>query len=185
LRSPNRRRPPVTLTRHIALVGMMGSGKTTVGHALARRLGWPMIDTDAEIVRLVGMSIPEVFTTQGEVWFRAKETEVLSDCLRSETPAILSVGGGTVLAAHNRVLLRSWADVVWLRASLATLTTRVGSGAGRPILAGDPTTVLARLFTERAPVYAEVAGVVVDVDDRPTRSVVSEVIRGLSTARRP
>jgi shikimate kinase len=168
----------------VALVGMMGSGKTTVGHALARRLGWAMIDTDAEIVQVTGMTIPDIFATHGEAWFRAKESEVLSDCLRLETPAVLSLGGGTVLAEHNRSLLRSWADVVWLRASLATLTTRVGSGAGRPVLAGDPAGVLARLLSERGPVYAEVAGLVVDVDDRPTRSVVSEVVRTLATVRR-
>jgi shikimate kinase len=163
----------------------MGSGKTTVGHALARRLGWPMIDTDAEIVHVTGMSIPDIFSTHGEAWFRAKESEVLSDCLRLETPAILSLGGGTVLSEHNRAVLRPWADVVWLRASLDTLTTRVGTGAGRPVLAGDPAGVLARLLGERGPVYAEVASVVVDVDDRPTRSVVSEVIRVLSSFRRP
>ncbi len=164
---------------------MMGSGKTTVGHALARRLGWSMIDTDAEIVQMAAMSIPDIFATHGEAWFRAKETEVLSDCLRLESPAILSLGGGTVLAEHNRALLRSWSDVVWLRASLTTLTTRVGTGAGRPVLAGDPAGVIARLIGERGPVYAEVATVVVDVDDRPTRSVVAELIRVLSSARRP
>lgn len=184
MRSANRRRPSVALTRHLGLVGMMGSGKTTVGHALARRLGREMIDTDAEIVSAVGLSIPEIFSTHGEVWFRAKESEILSDCLRRETPVVISLGGGAVLAEHNRALLRSWADVVWLRASLATLTLRVGTGAGRPILAGDPVGVLTRLTLARGPIYTEVATLIVDVDGRPTRSVVAEVVRLMATVRR-
>ncbi len=163
---------------------MMGSGKSTVGHALARRLGRPFLDTDAEIVAAVGMAIPEIFATHGEAWFRAKESEVISDCLATQVPAVLSLGGGAVLAEHNRLLLRSWSDVVWLRAALATLVTRVGTGTGRPVLAGDPAGVLRGLITERAPLYADAAGIIVDVDDRPTRTVVAQIIRAVDQARR-
>ena len=159
---------------------MMGSGKTTVGHALARRLERRFVDTDAELVSVVGISIPEMFELHGEPWFRAKETEMLSDCLTSEEPLVVSVGGGMVLAEHNRALLRTWADVVWLRASLETLVRRVGSGAGRPILASDPEGTLRRLLDDRRPLYTEVASVVVDVDDRPTRTVAGVVSRALA-----
>ena len=158
----------------------MGSGKTTVGHALARRLDRRFVDTDAEIVSVVGITIPEIFELHGEAWFRAKETEVLSDCLTSEAPLVISVGGGTVLAEHNRALLRTWSDVVWLRASLETLVRRVGTGAGRPILAGDPEGTLRRLLDDRRPIYTEVAAITVDVDDRPTRTVTSLVARSLA-----
>ena len=159
---------------------MMGSGKSTVGHALARRLDRRFVDTDAEIVSVVGISIPEIFEVHGEQWFRSKETEVLSDCLTTEEPLIISVGGGTVLAEHNRALLRTWSDVVWLRASLETLVRRVGSGAGRPILAGDPEGTLRRLLDDRRAFYTEVSHVTVDVDDRPTRTVTSMVVRALA-----
>lgn len=163
---------------------MMGSGKSTVGHALARRLRRPLLDTDVEIVTAVGMPIAQVFSTRGEAWFRAKESEVISDCLATQTPAVVSLGGGAVLSEHNRLLLRSWSDVVWLRASLDTLVTRVGTGVGRPVLAGDPEGVLRRLITERAPLYADAAGIIVDVDDRPTQVVVAQIIRAVDRARR-
>ena len=163
---------------------MMGSGKSTVGHALARRLRRPLLDTDVEIVTAVGMPIAQVFSTRGEAWFRAKESEVISDCLATQTPAVVSLGGGAVLSEHNRLLLRSWSDVVWLRASLDTLVTRVGTGVGRPVLAGDPEGVLRRLITERAPLYADAAGIIVDVDDRPTQVVVAQIIRAVDRSRR-
>ena len=163
---------------------MMGSGKSTVGHALARRLRRPLLDTDAEIVTAVGMPIAQIFATHGEAWFRAKESEVISDFLATQTPAVLSLGGGAVIAEHNRLLLRSWSDVVWLRASLGTLVARVGTGAGRPVLAGDPEGVLRRLIIERAPLYADAAGIIVEVDDRPTQVVVAHIIRAVEQARR-
>ena len=163
---------------------MMGSGKSTVGHALARRLRRPLLDTDAEIVAAAGMSIAQIFATHGEAWFRAKESEVISDCLATQTPAVVSLGGGAVLSEHNRLLLRSWSDVVWLRASLDTLVTRVGTGVGRPVLAGDPERVLRRLVTERTPLYADAAGIIVDVDDRPTQVVVAQIVRAVEQARR-
>lgn len=159
---------------------MMGSGKTTVGQALARRLDRRFVDTDAELVSSIGLSIPEMFEQHGEPWFRAKETEMLSDCLGSEEPLVLSVGGGTVLAEHNRALLRAWADVVWLRASLETLVRRVGVGVGRPVLANDPEGVLRHLLDDRRVFYTEVATITVDVDDRPTRAVTGLVARALN-----
>lgn len=163
---------------------MMGSGKSTVGHALARRLGRPFLDTDAELVSKIGTTIPEMFATHGEAWFRTKESEMISDCLATQRPAVISLGGGAVIAEHNRLLLRAWSDVVWLRASLTTLLTRVGSGAGRPVLAGDPEGTMRRLAVERAQFYAEAAGIVIDVDDRPTRVVVAQIIRTVDLARR-
>ena len=163
---------------------MMGSGKSTVGHALARRLRRPLLDTDAEIVAAVGMPIAQIFSVHGEAWFRAKESEVFSDCRATQSPAILSLGGGAVLSEHNRLLLRSWSDVVWLRAALDTLVTRVGIGAGRPVLAGDPEGVLRRLIVERAPLYGDAAGIIVDVDGRPTQVVVAQIIRAVDLARR-
>ncbi len=162
----------------------MGSGKSTVGHALARRLGRPFLDTDAELVSAIGTTIPEMFQTHGEAWFRTKETEMISDCLATQQPAVISLGGGAVLAEHNRLLLRAWSDVVWLRASLSTLVMRVGTGAGRPVLAGDPEGTMTRLTAERAPLYAEAAGIVIDVDDRATRAVVAQIIRAVDLSRR-
>ena len=147
---------------------------------MARRLDRRFVDTDTELVRIVGLSIPEMFEQHGEPWFRAKETEVLSDCLSAEEPVVLSVGGGTVVAEHNRALLRAWSDVVWLRASLETLVRRVGSGVGRPVLADDPEGVLRRLLDDRRPLYTEVAAVTVDVDGHTTRTVTGLVARALN-----
>lgn len=163
---------------------MMGSGKSTVGHALARRLARPFLDTDAALVSAIGVSIPEMFATHGEAWFRAKESEMISDCLATQQPCVISLGGGAVIAEHNRLLLRAWSDVVWLRATLPTLLMRVGTGVGRPVLAGDPEGTMRRLVAERAPLYTEAAGIVVDVDDRPTRAVVAQIIRAVGLSRR-
>ena len=163
---------------------MMGSGKSTVGHSLARRLGRPFLDTDAELVSSIGTTISEMFASHGEAWFRTRETEMISDCLATQQPAVISLGGGAVLAEHNRLLLRAWSDVVWLRASLPTLLGRVGSGAGRPVLAVDPEGTMRRLVAERAPLYAEAAGIVIDVDDRPTRVVIAQIIRSVDRSRR-
>ena len=168
--------PPPPAVPRVLLVGMMGAGKTTVGRALAQRFGWPYLDSDEEVRRRTGRTVPQIFAEQGEAAFRAEESAVLAEACSSTHPVVVSVAGGAVLDPANRQLLRQGGPVVWLRASLATLTSRVGDGRTRPLLGDDPGGALARLYPERARLYEQLATVIVDVDDVPTDRVVDRVV---------
>lgn len=148
----------------IWLVGMMGSGKSTVGAALAELLGWEALDTDTLIERDAGEHIAELWRREGEAAFRAKEAEVIARVAAGDDRRVVSVGGGAVLHPGNRAQIGASGLVVWLRADPATLLSRVGSGAERPALGGDPRATLARIDADRRPFYRQVADLVVDVD---------------------
>jgi shikimate kinase len=164
---------------HILLVGMMGAGKSSVGKRLADRLDRPFFDVDAWIEDEEGVSISTIFQTRGEAAFRNTEAKVLVSFLANPVASVLSVGGGAVTEARNRTAMGD-KRVVWLRATDATLASRVGDGSDRPLLAGkDAATELARLSQVRAPMYSEVADVVVDVDDLTLDDVVERVVSAL------
>jgi shikimate kinase len=127
--------------------------------------------------------VAELFAERGEAAFRAEESRVLSEALAAPSPAVVSVAGGAVLAAANRRLLATQAIVVWLRAEPATLAARVGTGAGRPLLDGDPAGALAELDAVRRPLYGEVADVIVDVDDLDASTVVDRILGATAFAR--
>ena len=168
----------------IVLVGMMGAGKTSVGGLLAERRGWPLLDSDRQVETMVGRSVARIWADDGEAGFRHLEARVLADALASNTPAVIAAAGGTVLDPSNRRLLCLHTPVVWLRAEVATLVRRLGAGEGRPLLTGDAAGALARLDAVRRPLYAEVADVVVDVDDLSADEVVDRIeaeLKGLST----
>ena len=172
--------PPSGSAEHILLVGMMGAGKSSVGSLLAQRLGRPFLDVDAWIEDEEGLSIATIFETRGEAAFRDLEARVLESFLANTVASVLSVGGGAVVDPRNRAALSSHGQVVWLRATDATLASRVGGGAGRPLLAGkDPATELARLALARSPLYTELADVIVDVDDLTPHDVVDRVVAAL------
>lgn len=154
----------------------MGAGKTTVGQALARRLGAPYFDSDRQVERRTGLTVPEIFAARGEAAFRAEERAALVEALGAEGPVVVSVAGGAVLDADNRRMLRQGGTVVWLRADVETLAARVGAGAGRPLLGHDPAAALAQLYEARRPVYAEVADVVVDVDHLTPDEAVERIL---------
>jgi shikimate kinase len=162
----------------IFLVGMMGVGKTTVGRLLAERLGLSYLDSDEEVVRATGRTVPEIFEAEGEAAFRAEEKRALQTSLVGGG-AVVSVAGGAVLDADNRALLRAEGTVVWLRATVETMALRVGRGDGRPLLGDDPLAALAALYPERAPMYEELANVVVDVDDARPEEVVDKIVAAL------
>jgi shikimate kinase len=143
----------VRLKKTVVMVGMMGAGKTAVGTALARILAVPFRDSDDEIVRAANRSIAEIFERDGEAFFRARESEVISRLLRSE-PAVLSTGGGAFLAESNRAMIAAHGVSVWLRADLDLLWNRVRHKATRPLLrTPNPRETLRTLYEARLPFY--------------------------------
>lgn len=162
--------------RHLVLVGLMGSGKSSVGRRVADRLKRPFVDTDTRIERRAGRTIREIFATDGEDAFRDIEAEVLAEMLSAPEPTVIATGGGIVTRAPNRDLLATH-QVVWLRASVDTLSIRVASGASRrPLLDGDPRSRLVELDETRRDLYRAVASEIVDVDDRSLDEVVEVVL---------
>ena len=142
------------LKKTVVLVGMMGSGKSAVGAALARLLDVPFLDSDTEIVHAANMSIAEIFARDGEVFFRRKETQVISRLLETER-GILSTGGGAFLSRENRAVIAQKGVAVWLRADIGLLWARVRHKNTRPLLrTPNPRATLKGLCEERDPVYA-------------------------------
>ena len=164
------------MTQRILLVGMMGAGKTTVGKLVAEKLGWGYLDSDAEVEEATGLNVPELFAHEGEEAFRDAEARALRRACASTDSVVVSVAGGAVLRSANRALLASCGRVVWLRARPETLAARVGDGAGRPLLDGDPRAALIELDSVRRPLYAEVADLTIDVDDRTPQELASQLI---------
>ncbi len=149
------REAPGTLRRSVVLVGMMGSGKTAIGRALAARLGAPFVDSDAEIERAAAATIPEIFARDGEAFFRAREAEVIARLIDAD-PCVLSTGGGAFMAARNRAGIAARGVALWLDAPLALLWERVRHKDTRPLLrTADPYGTLSALLAARGPVYAE------------------------------
>ena len=163
--------------RHLALVGLMGVGKTSVGAAVAARSGRRHVDLDRAVTQLAGRSIGVIFHEGGEAAFRAYEQEALAMQLASEDPVVISTGGGVLIGESNREVLARSATVVWLRATPETLAGRVGDPASRPLLAGgEPLEVLRRLADERGPAYETAADVVLDTDGLTVDEVGGMVI---------
>ena len=168
----------VAADRHIVLVGLMGSGKSTVGRSLAARLHRPLLDSDELIEARYARTVREIFQTDGEAAFREIESTVLAECLASPVPAVIAAAGGVVLGAENRAALRaSGARVVWLRANVAILLERVTTGGHRPLLDNDPQGVLNKMSEDREALYREVADAIVSVDGRSISEVVDAVLR--------
>lgn len=184
------------MTRHVVLVGLMGSGKSTVGRRLAARLERGFVDADAALVEIADRSIAEIFETDGEAAFRAMEADVLEELLEHHEPTVIASGGGVVLREDSRRRLQGPdVTVVWLDGSPAFLASRVEHRQHRPLLSGDEPAreVLARLHAERAPLYAEVADITVDVEpfgegEEPSKSAladrVAELVRAHEAAGR-
>ncbi len=148
----------------VYLVGMPGSGKSTIGPELAGRLGVPVVELDAEIERAAGTSVREIFAAQGESRFRELEAAALTKAAAHD-PSVVSCGGGVVLEPANRVTLRATGDVVFLSVPLEVLKERVSPSADRPLIHAEAD--LERLFRDREPLYREFAAHVVEASGPP------------------
>jgi shikimate kinase len=149
---------------HVVLVGLSGTGKTSIGRLVAQRLDMPFVDTDEDIEARTGRTVREVFEYEGESRFRAIEAEVIAAVLSAGRPTVVAAGGGAVVTRTTRDRLRApEIFCVWLTAEPAFLAFRAAGKAHRPLLDGDPAGALARLASERRPWFEEVADAVVSV----------------------
>ncbi len=165
--------------RTVALVGLMGAGKSAIGRRLAHRLGLPFVDADVEIEAAAGCTIEEFFDRYGEVEFRAGERRVIQRLLDG-APIVLATGGGAFMDPQTRALMRERAITIWLRAELALLVERVARRGNRPLLKNDdPAAVLQRLMSIRYPIYAE-ADIIVDSRDAPAERTTDDVAAALA-----
>jgi shikimate kinase len=166
--------------RHLVLIGLMGAGKTTVGRRCAEALDRPFVDTDDLIVAQAGATVTEIFATEGEKAFRAREHAALADAIASPEPLVIACGGGAMVDVENRRAVRDTGFVVWLACAPDELAARVerDGTASRPLLAAGPTAAtLARLEGLRAGTYEQAADARVPTDghdvDAVTRSVLA------------
>lgn len=171
------------LKKTVVLVGMMGAGKTAVGQELARGLGVPFLDSDAEIERAANATIAEIFARDGEAFFRRKEAQVIARLLAGR-PCVLSVGGGAFLNPQTRALIAEQGVAVWLRASLDLLWSRVRRKDTRPLLrTADPYQTLSDLAAQREPCYAQ-AGLSVEARAEYSIDTTAALVRE-ALAQRP
>lgn len=161
---------------NVILIGFMGSGKTTVGLKLSYRLRRTVIDTDKEIEKEEKRTISDIFATDGEAYFRDKETECLRKLLKGTANQIISVGGGLPLRQANRELLGKLGQVFYLCANAGTIYERVKHDTSRPLLQGDdPQSKIARMLKERDGCYRAAADVVIDVNDKDFEQILCEI----------
>jgi shikimate kinase len=172
--------PPIDRSL-IALIGLSGTGKSSVGQALAARLGWRLLDTDVLVAQAAGRSIAQIFAADGEAHFRELEATALRVAL-AVAPAIVATGGGIVVRAENRALLRARAHVVWLDAPTEALIARLRAhDEPRPLLDGaDPAARLEALRAARAALYAETAHLRVETGGRDVAAVCEDILRAVA-----
>ena len=164
--------------RSVVLVGMMGAGKSTIGRRLAARLRLPFLDADIEIEAAASMSIPEIFATQGELYFRDGEARVIARLLDGG-PCVLATGGGAFMREETRKRIADKAVSVWLKADLDVIMKRVKRRADRPLLqTEDPVATVARLLEVREPVY-QGADLTILSRDVPHERIVDECMDAL------
>ncbi|WP_066888381.1 shikimate kinase [Carbonactinospora thermoautotrophica] len=169
---------PVPAAR-ILLIGMMGAGKSTVGRAMSAATGWPYLDNDELVRRATGVPTRRILHERGVRALREAEATALRLAVEQPPPVIAGIAGGVVESPDDRRVLREGGFVVWLRARIETLAARIGAGsarADRPWLEEDPKTVLRRLYAGREPLYAEVASLIVDVDDATPEQTVTTIL---------
>jgi shikimate kinase len=165
--------------RSVFLIGPMGSGKTAVGRALARRLGLPFADSDAEVESRTGVDIAYIFEREGEEGFRIRERDVI-DALTQAAGIVLATGGGAVLLPENRERLAARGTVVFLDTTVDQQLERTRRSKHRPLLAGtDRRSRLEALAKVRDPLYRSIAAITIRTDGRPASAVAGEIAHAL------
>ena len=166
--------------RNLVLVGFMGSGKSSVGREIARRWGFRFIDTDTTIRHKYRKSIPDIFATFGEPFFRDEENKTLQ-ALQASQEAVIATGGGIILQPRNHPLLRTLGVVVWLTASEETIWERVSRNQNRPLLqTNDPRTTIRNLMSTRYPLYGAVADITVETTGLTHQEVADQAVAALN-----
>ena len=169
---------------NLILVGMMGSGKTTMGRALARHLGKDFVDSDEEVQRRTGVTIPHIFDVEGETGFRQRETAALRDLVERDN-MVLATGGGAVLAEQNRALLQQNGVVIYLKTSVHDLWQRTRHDRNRPLLqTGDPHAKLSELFRQRDPLYMQVADIVMQSGKQSAHALMLQLVGEIEEFRK-
>jgi len=164
--------------RTIALIGLMGAGKTTVGRRLAHALNLPFADADAEIVTAAGRSVDAIFAEHGECEFRRGERKVIARLLAGPVH-VLATGGGAFIDPRTRALMKERAISIWLKAPLDVLMKRVAKRDDRPLLKeDDPRAVMQRLMDDRYPIYAE-ADLTIETSAGPHNTAVALILDAL------
>jgi shikimate kinase len=170
---------------HVVLVGLMGSGKTTVGRELAALLSRPLLDNDGQVLAMTGLTVAKISAQSGVAEMRRLEREALAQALGSPVPAVITAAAGVILDDRARLWLRE-PFVVWLRAETATLAARVARDPARPLLGDDPEAVYRAMEQQRHRLYAEVADYTVEVDGLASADVARAIaaqLRDLPTLR--
>lgn len=164
--------------RTIVMVGMMGAGKSSIGRRLAARLGLPFVDADTEIEQAANATIPEIFETHGEAYFRDGERRVIQRLLDG-TPKVLATGGGAFINAETREAIRAAGVSVWLKADRDLILQRVRRRSNRPLLkTPNPEATVDKLLAERDPIYAE-ADIHVQSRDVAHEVVIADMLSAL------
>jgi len=174
------------LNRHVVLVGMTASGKTSVAKEIARRLDIASLDTDDIVQQIDGRSVREIFAQDGEVVFRQLETRALDDALSMGAPTVIAVAAGAVTVEANRTRLLEAgrcgrADIVWLRCEVSALVPRIEAEGHRPLLDDDAAGTLQRMASARTPLYEAVATHSIDTHGHDVDEVADLIINLLST----
>jgi len=169
---------------NLILVGMMGSGKTTMGRTLSRQLGKAFVDSDEEIIERTGVTVPHIFDVEGEPGFRLRETAVIRDLVGRDN-LVLATGGGAVLAEQNRAILQQNGIVIYLKASVHDLWQRTRHDRNRPLLqTDDPHARLTELFQQRDPLYQQVADIVVQSGKQSVHSLMLHLVDEIDAFRK-
>lgn len=167
--------PPAKQAAPIFLVGFMGAGKTTVGKALAQRLGWEFWDLDEKIKAGAGKSVATIFAELGESAFRAYETEAIKAC-RGQIESVIALGGGAYVSAGNRSIIRAIGSAIWLDCPLDTCLARIGRETGRPLLGSEAE--MSALLEKRRSAYGE-ADHIVDAGVGEPDEIAARIIEAL------
>lgn len=164
----------------VLLLGMMGSGKSSVGRALTERTGWPFIDNDELVERATGMTARALLLDRGEAALRAAESEALRAGLRIPAPAIVATAAGTIMRPEDRDLIDDGGLVVWLRAPAEVLAARAAGATHRPWLDDDPVAWFRQTIAERASLYRSVADLEIDTGSAEPSAAAEHVMQRLS-----